>query len=306
VSTASRRWTEVRQEGGLQGSYKPGTLGAQASATVSDEPDYLSLSAAGAVTQDLANKNVTLQLGYAYGHDVAGRSGTPFSVFSHTIDRNALTGTLTLVLGPSTIASFLGDVVFESGDQSKPYRYIPLFASGTQVPLGAPVDLVNSLRVSARPLEQLPLSRSRYALTARLAHRYRLATLRLEERAYADSWLMLATTTDARLLFDLSERVELGPHLRVHAQKAVDFWQRAYVYGPGFQYPALRTGDRELGPLVNATAGGTVRIGIGGDANPMSWVLGFDLNATTTQYLDDLYVTNRISAIGGVTLETDL
>ncbi len=306
VSTASRRWTEVRQEGGLEGSYKPGTLGVQGSATVSDEPDYLSLSAGGAVTQDLANKNVTWLLGYGYGHDVAGRSGTPFSVFSRTIDRHAIAGTLTLVLGPSTITSFVGDVIFESGDSSKPYRYIPLFAPGTQVPRGASVDLVNSLRVSARPLEQLPLSRTRYALTTRLAHRYHLATLRLEERAYADTWLMLATTTDARLLFDLGSRVELGPHLRVHAQTAVDFWQRAYIYGPGFQYPALRTGDRELGPLVNATAGGTLRIGIGGDANPMSWVLGFDLNATATQYLDDLYVTDRISTIGGVTLEADL
>jgi hypothetical protein len=174
------------------------------------------------------------------------------------------------------------------------------------VPRGASIDLVNSLRVSARPLEQLPLSRSRYALTARLAHRYRLATLRLEERAYADSWLMLATTTDARLLFDLGERVEMGPHLRLHAQTAVDFWQRAYVYGPGFEYPALRTGDRELGPLVNATAGGSLRIGIGSDTNPMSWVLGFNVNATTTEYLDDLYITNRVSAIGAVTLETDL
>lgn len=306
VSTASRRWTEVRQAGGVAASYKPHTFGALANAEVSEEPDYVSLSAGGAITQDLANKNVTWQLGYAYGHDVAGRSGTPFSVFSHTIDRNALAGTVTLVLDPSTIASFVGDVIFENGDQSKPYRYIPLFAPGTQVPLGAPIDLVNSLRVSARPLEQLPLSRSRYALSARLAHRYRLATLRLDERAYADSWLMLATTTDARLLFDLGRRVEMGPHLRLHAQSAVDFWQRAYVYGPGFQYPALRTGDRELGPLVNATAGGTLRVGIGGDLTPTSWVLGFDLNATTTEYLDDLYVTNRVSAIGGVTLETDL
>jgi hypothetical protein len=78
VSTASRRWNEVRQEGGLQASYKPQALGAQASATISDEPDYLSLSAGGAITQDLANKNVTWLFGYAYGHDVAGRTGTPF------------------------------------------------------------------------------------------------------------------------------------------------------------------------------------------------------------------------------------
>jgi hypothetical protein len=48
-----------------------------------------------------------------------------------------------------------------------------------------------------------------------------------------------------------------------------------------------------------------VRIGIGPDAAPTSWVLGFDLNATSTQYLDDLYVTERTSVLGGMTLEAD-
>lgn len=306
VSTASRRWQEVRQEGSIEASYKPKAFGVQANGTVSDEPDYLSLSAGGAVTQDLMSKNVTWLLGYAHGHDIAGRTGTAFSVFSHVLDRNAFNAVLTLVLSPTTVASFIGDVILESGDQSKPYRYIPLFSAGTNVPRGASVDLVNSLRVSARPLEQLPLSRQRYAITMRAARRYHLATLRLDERLYADSWSMKATTTDARYLFDLSRRVELGPHVRLHAQTAVDFWQRAYLFGPGYQYPALRTGDRELGPLVNATGGFTLRIGLGGDASPNSWILGFDLNATSTQYLDDLYVTQRISALGGVMLETDL
>lgn len=92
VSTASRRWQEVRQEGSLEASYKPKPFGVQANATVSDEPDYLSWSAGGAVTQDLMNKNVTWLFGYAHGHDIAGRTGTPFSVFSHVIDRNAFNG----------------------------------------------------------------------------------------------------------------------------------------------------------------------------------------------------------------------
>jgi hypothetical protein len=306
VSTASRRWQEVRQEGSAEASYKPGTLGVQANGTVSDEPDYLSWSAGGVVTQDLMDKNLTWLIGYAHGHDIAGRTGTPFSVFSHVLDRNAFNATLTLVLNPTTVASFIGDAVFENGDQSKPYRYIPLFSQGTTVPRGAPVDLVNELRASARPLEQLPLSRQRYGLTARLAHRFRLATLRLEERLYADSWAMKATTTDVRYLFDVSPRIELGPHARMHAQTAVDFWQRAYLFGPGFVYPALRTGDRELGPLVNVTGGWTLRVGLGGNANPTSWVLGLDLNASSTQYLDDLYVTRRISVLGGISLETDL
>jgi hypothetical protein len=306
VSTASRRWQEVRQEGSVEASYEPKAFGVQANGTLSDEPDYVSWSGGGAITQDLVNHNVTWLLGYARGHDIAGRTGTSFSVFSRVVDRNAFKAALTLVLSPTTVASLLGDLILENGDQSKPYRYIPLFAAGTNVPRGAPIDLVNNLRVSARPLEQLPLSRQRYGLTMRVAHRYHLATLRLDERLYVDSWAMKATTTDARYLFDLSRRVELGPHARLHAQTAVDFWRRAYSFGPGFDYPALRTGDRELGPLVNLTGGWTLRTGLGTDANPTSWVLGFDLNATSTQYLDDLYLTRRVSALGVVTLETDL
>jgi hypothetical protein len=227
-------------------------------------------------------------------------------VFSHVLDRNAFNAALTLVLSPRTIATFVGDLVLEDGDPSKPYRYIPLFSPGTNVPRGAPIALVNELRVSARPLEQLPLSRERYAITARMAHRFHLATLRLDERLYTDTWAMKATTTDAMYLLDLSRRVEFGPHARLHAQTAVNFWQRAYLFGPGFEYPALRTGDRELGPLVNVTGGFTLRLGLGSEANPNSWILGFDLNATSTQYLDDLYVTSRISVLSGMTLETDL
>jgi hypothetical protein len=306
VSTASRNWNEVRQEGELHGEYKPGAIGGGLSGDVSSEPDYLSWSAGGELTLDLLDKNLTLQLGYGHGHDVAGRTGTPFSVFSRVLHRDALSLAASVVLDAATILTSALDVDVEYGDPSKPYRYIPLFAPGTNVPVGAPIDLVNQLRLGERPLEQLPLTRQRYALTTRLAHRYRRSTLRLEERLYADSWAMLATTSDARLLFDLGERVETGPHGRVHAQSAVSFWERAYTLGPGFDFPAIRTGDRELGPLVNLTAGWTFEIALGTARNLRSWVLGLHLNATSTQYLDDLYVTQRVSAVGGVSLEAGL
>ncbi|MGH7285902.1 MAG: DUF3570 domain-containing protein [Polyangiaceae bacterium] len=309
VSTASRRWEEVRQAGVLNAAYKPSTLGASASANVSSEPDYLSWTAGGAVTQDLFAKNFTWLFGFYHSHDIAGRTGTPFSTFSHALDREAFKGGATLVLDRATLASFVGDVIVESGDPSKPYRYIPLFAPGTNVPKGAPIDLVQSLRASARPLEQLPLHRDRFAGTFFLEHRFARSTLRGDERLYIDTWSLKATSTDARFLFDASRRVETGPHARFHAQTSVNFWQRAYTLGTvasGFDYPALRTGDRELGPLVNVTGGWTLRIGVGSDPTPKSWVLGFDANLTSTRYLDDLYVTSRISAVGGVSLEASL
>jgi hypothetical protein len=72
---------------------------------------------------------------------------------------------------------------------------------------------------------------------------------------------------------------------------------------PGFDFPALRTGDRELGPLVNLTLGGRVRWRVGPAQAPDRWVVGFDLNVTSTRYLDDLYVTQRVSSIGALSLE---
>jgi hypothetical protein len=303
VSTASRHWKEVRHAGALDASYEPGTLGVRASGAVSSEPDYLSWGFGGAVTQDLLQKNLTWLLGFNHSHDVAGRTDTPFSVFSHPLNRESLKAGLTFVIDRATVASFAGDAIFERGDPSKPYRYIPRFAPGTYVPRGAPIDLVNELRESARPIEQLPLSRDRFSLSFLLAHRYATSTLRIDERLYADSWDLKATTTDVRFLVDVSRRVELGPHARLHAQTPVTFWQRAYFLGPGFQVPLLRTGDRELGPLVGLTAGWRLNLNLGPADNVTGWVLGCDFNLTTTRYLDDLYLTHRTSALSVLSLE---
>ena len=171
---------------------------------------------------------------------------------------------------------------------------------------GASVDEVNRLRVSARPLEKLPLTRDRFALSFKLAHRFDGSTLRVDERLYADTWALLATSTDGRYLIDLGRRVELGPHLRIHAQSAVSFWQRAYVLQPEHDYPALRTGDRELGSLVGLTLGWTFRFGLGATDNPNAWRLGWDMNLTETRYLDDLYLKRRLSALGVVSFEAQL
>jgi hypothetical protein len=305
VSTASRRWTEVRHVGSLSGLYKPSTFGVGLDADVSIEPDYQSYTFGGSIQQDLFSKKLTLLLGYEHGHDIAGRGSTPFSVFSHKIDHEAFKGGLTVVLDRSTLLSAVADVVLENGDTSKPYRYVPMFAPGVDVPRGASIDLVDRLRSPARVLEQLPTSRERYALGGHLAHRFDGSTLRVSERLYTDSWGLRATSTDARYILNLGDRVDLGPHLRFHAQSAVDFWQRAYVVPSAFSFPALRTGDRELGPLLNLTAGGALRVAVGGAMHPRALVLGIDLNATQTLYLDDIYTTHRLSAVGALSVEAE-
>lgn len=313
VSTASQRWREVRHAGSLSGGYESGDFGVNAFTSVSREPDYLSLTGGLGFTQSFDQKNVVLQANYTYGHDTAGRSGTPYDVFSRSIDNHFLNFGLSFVVDRATVMVLMADAVVERGDTSKPYRYVPMFAAsvGPLVPRGASIEDVNRVRLPERPLEQLPTARDRYALTWRYLHRYEASTIRLDERVYADTWGQRASSTDLRYLVDLSRRVMMGPHLRLHAQSAVDFWQRAYVVqrGPaidGWRIPKLRTGDRELGPLLTTTVGGSMLLAIGAAARPSEWRLGFVLDGGWTHYLDDLYTTQRFAVYGSMTLETEL
>jgi hypothetical protein len=310
VSTASRAWHEVRHAGTLETEYKPHDFGVTIGGSVSSEPDYLSYGIGFAVAQDLDEKNTTLTAGYGYGHDIAGRSSTPFSVFSRVIEHGTFNLGLTQVINKSTVGSLSADMVLDNGDQSKPYRYIPMFAANVapNVPLGASIDWVTQNRLPERPLEQLPLSRQRYAITGRLGHRFDNSTLRLEERVYADSWLLLASTTDARWIFDLGRRFAIWPHAHFHVQSAVNFWQRAYVASAanGFDIPEFRTGDRELGPLRTVSGGGGIRAYLGSHADPQAWSIALQGDVMYTDFLNDLYVLNRTGVLGSLTFEGEL
>lgn len=307
VSTASPRWTELRHAATLGGRYKPRSFGQSISGSFSREPDYLSLSLGGALEHDFFAKALTLSLGYSYGHDTIGRSGTPFEVFSRTLIKHAFKPAAVFILDRSSVLTLVGDVILERGDGSKPYRYIPMFSpsAAERVPVGASIDLVNSLRLPERPLEQLPLARDRFALTARYARRVGTVTTRLEERVYGDSWGMWASTTDLRPIFDVGPRVSLWTHFRMHFQHAVSFWQRAYVIGENQSIPALRTGDRELGSLASFTAGGGFRWAVG-RTRPDSWVLSTQLDGTYTTFFDALYVRRRLAGFLAIALEVEL
>jgi hypothetical protein len=305
VSTASQRWSEVRHAAALQGGYKPGDIGVQASAAFSSEPDYLSFAGGGKLLWDFADKNYTAILGYAFDHDTIGRAGTPFSVFSHSLAQHTIDGGITLTLNRSAALSLIGDVILERGDQSKPYRYIPMFSSSVAPTIhkGESIDTVNAERLPERPLERLPDSRERYALTARFAYRFARSTLRADERVYTDSWSLHASTTDLRYYLNVSPRFTLWPRLRGHVQNGVSFWERAYVstFGPsGWEIPAYRAGDRELGPLFTLTAGLGASYALGSEIAPSAWSVELQADFMDTQFLDDVYVKSRTAGLGTV------
>ena len=309
VSTASRRFREVRQAGGVDIGYKPHDFGMAVSGSISREPDYLAITAGGDLTYDFAEKNFSFVLGYNYGHDTIGRSDTPFNIFSRTLDKHYVKAALNIVINRATVLGLSADVMFENGDQSKPYRYVPLFSpdAAAKAIAGSDVNYVNAHRLPERALEQLPLARRRFAITERLAHRFDDSTLRIEERVYQDTWVLRASTTDVRWIYDVSKRVSLGPHARYHIQSGTSFWQRAYVSSPtGWSLPEFRTGDRELGPLWTVTGGGAALFYLGAAGAPRSFAIGLSVDGMYTSYLDDLYISSRTAVLGALTLAVEL
>lgn len=312
ISTATPAWQETRHAGTAQASYKPKAVGASVAGAFSREPDYLSLSAGGNLSIDLRQKTVTPLIGYTYTHDTSGRRHTPFSVYALELDRHTINGALNIIANPETLLTFTGDVILERGRQEKPYRYVPLFAPGvaSQVPIGASADIVNQLRLPGKVAESLPHERNRYAVSMRVAQRLESSTFTIWQRGYVDDWGILASTTDIRMLFDISKRFYIWPHLRAHLQTGATFWTRAYTAtfdDSGLAtVPALRSGDRELGPLQGVTAGAGVRWNAGPDAQPSRFSVVFLGDGNLVHYSDAVYITSRTSILGVVQLQAEL
>lgn len=311
LSTASPRWSEVRHAVSGNGEYTVGDLRVGGSAAMSVEPDYLALGGGVSSSLSLDDDHVTLAGGYSYGHDTIGRAGTAFSVFHRTLQRHAFNGGASFVLGPSSSLWLGGDVILERGDPSKPYRYVPVFdeATASRIVRGESIETVNELRLDARPLEQLPLARDRYALTARWMHRSSWATFRLEERLYGDTWSQFASTTDVRYAMDVTPRFTLAPDVRVHKQGGVSFWQRAYVATARdgeIVVPALRTGDRELGPLWSFTFGLGARVALTNRFERRRLALVARVAGIRTLFEDTLFVRSRSALFTAIGFEGTL
>lgn len=311
IANASPRWTEVRYVPGIGGHKKFGDVDVTIGGGASIEPDYVSAGGSVGASIDLRKKTITPALSYGFGYDISGRSGTSYSVFGRPITRHSIDASVTFVLDKATFFTPSFTAVFESGDSSKPYRYIPMFSEdiATQIQgglAGLTPEAVNVYRLPIRPLEQLPLTRQRYALAGRIAHRFTSSTLRLEERLYIDSWGLPASTTDARFIVDATRDLRAWPHVRFHAQDGADFWQIAYVAKStptGLVVPFYRTGDRELGPLIGLTLGAGARLAFGKEKN---WGLTGTFDFVYTRFLDHLYILQRLGYFGALALEVEL
>ena len=318
VSTASGHFVERRYGGSLGGGYKPGKFGVQGNGSVSSSPDYLSVSGGIALTADLNDKLITPRIAFSHSDETIGRNDSPFAnvPLYHLGEKrklfvNSFEAGCTFVLSPTSVLVVGASLDTERGDQSKIYRYVPMFSptvAGKVTP-GISADLVNANRLAYRPQEQLPTERDRYAGALRFVHRFATATLRLEERLYYDTWSIKATTTDLRFMQDIGKHLRVWPHIRFHAQSGASFYRLAYAATTRddgtIVIPTYRTGNRELSPFVTGTVGFGARIALGETEATTQYALTVLGDYMYSYYFDSLYIVSRQALYGSVGFEVE-
>jgi hypothetical protein len=319
VATASPRWREVRIEPALYAHRKFGSIGdigihASSSYSTDDWGKSVGIS----YSTDVADKRITPAIGFDFGHEDIGRSGTPTKAFNRLLLTGSVGASLSFVLDKATIFSLTFTGILQDGDNSKPYRYIPTFPAQTLkdpkaaqfLGRGALIGDVHYYRGPIRPLEQLPTNLQRYALSGLIAHRFSSSTIRADVRGYTDSWGLKAVTGTLAYFIDLNERLRISPAVHGHYQTQVAFWQRLYSADStldmagkkAVKAPQYRTGDRELGPLYGITGGITGRFAFGEARN---WSVTLQGNTVYNYYFDTLYLKERIGFLGVSSLEVD-
>ncbi|MBX3231261.1 MAG: DUF3570 domain-containing protein [Labilithrix sp.] len=311
VSSASRRFREVRHQASGNGAYKFAFGRVGALGYFSTEPDYRSISFGATYDTETSDGMIMPQVGYRVGLNTLGYRDTPFENFSKSLTTHTLDGGATFIVAPDMLVVATLTLMYEAGEQAKLYRFVPMFTEdvAARVQPGLSPDAVNFNRIDLRPRENLPQQRLRVAANGRLNYKVSPSgTVRLEERLYNDNWGISASTTDGVYLIDLSDRIRVWPHGRFHAQTGASFHQLAYVAAGGtgdaaIIVPQFRTTDRELAPMIGLTGGGGVRLTL---TTPGSFpMLGVVVSADVmyNKYLESLYITGRTALWGTVGVE---
>jgi hypothetical protein len=220
---------EQRVELGLSATYREQrTRWWTAGVRASQEHDYDSLRLRASGRWELAQRNTTLQLDYAFGYDdvtsMMDRS------FHRDRESHELMLSASQLLNRRTVLDVIGDATRADGYHASPYRWILVDVPASPLPMRL-AEVTPGLRTSAAIAMRL-----RYALTDR-------TTTSGMYRFYADSWSMRSHTVTTEVLRSVGDWL-IGGTLRGYVQSDASFYAAHYTGEPRY-----RTQDRTLGAM---------------------------------------------------------
>lgn len=231
VITRGSPYSEERVEAGVGLDYLADRALISLSASNSTEDDYQSNTVGIGVSQDFFGDMTTLSLGYSQSEDTIKHNYQ--ESFEEFKDSRRFKLGLTQVLTKNWIASLNVETIIDDGFLSDPYRQYRYLESDGITHSWANENYPrtrNSDAVSIRSLYYLP---------------YR-AAVRLEARAFSDSWGIDARNFEARYIHPLREHITIEFRLRTYHQNEAHFFADLFDYGDGGDPLEYRARNKEL------------------------------------------------------------
>jgi hypothetical protein len=280
VSNATTHMSDFRREisGVLTQKLRDTTL--SGSYIYSTENDYASHNLHTSIAQDLAQKNITLSLGYSLSLDDVGRSGDPN--FHRSLQVHNVDLVYSQVLNPKTILQASYTFGYATGYMASPYRFVHIEASPDfKVP------------------ETDPTTRTRHALVIAVNRHLGLdSAIEADYRLYLDDWGVSSHTVQLRYMVNFGA-LTLRLRERFYYQSGASFFQSHYLDA---NVPSYVTADRELSTFWSDVAG--IKLTLHLPQVLRGLALEVKVDAFYFSYIDFAYLSNRYGADieGGLSL----
>ena len=203
----------------------------------SSESDYEAETVGFSVSQDFFGDLTTLSLSYAQGNDIVLQNvyqngQVVDSIEKGEVLRRRFSFGLTQILTKNWIIAFNAESVVDDGFLNNPYRSVRYFFNDG-----------GNLSVGWQP-ENYPSTRNSDAAALRSMYYlpYR-ASIRLEGRAFSDSWGIRAQNYELRYTHPLNDELILEFKARSYDQTGADFYADIFSQPDAFEFMAR---DKEL------------------------------------------------------------
>jgi hypothetical protein len=282
VSGATFSDTRHGAHGGL--SFETAAVALAAGYSYGWENDYKSHTLTVSARGDFLERNFSLTLGYTRNFDsvcdqanilaetplerqaLATSEGCFDAAFTDLTTRkltiDSFEPALSWTATPLLLLQLGGTLQILDGFQSNPYRRVRIGPQGRE------------------PQESLPNFRQRFAMFVRAHQAIPLlkSSVRAGGRIYRDTWDVVAGSADLEYLQYLGPSIIVGARGRYHRQTGAAFFRTANelrTLGPTGKY---WTGDRELAPLTNISAGGKLSYVRHPPPDAGSWLDDLEIN----------------------------
>lgn len=237
VLVSASKYTENREENGLNIDYLRQKTTMSLGYTVSDESDFEAKTLSLGISQDMFGDLTTISMSFALGDNVIGRNGD--DVFEEEAKVRSYRFGVSQIMTKNLVMAITYETISDEGYLNNPYRQVRYLNS-------------DGITYSFEP-ELYPKTRTSTAIAVRANYFLpQRAAIHAGVRIFDDTWDIEATTYEVGYTMPYGDEWIFEATYRLHDQSSAEFYSDLF---PFEQATTFRARDKELSTFTSSTIG---------------------------------------------------